>query len=277
MASIINGVYKIIDEVLDVTDIGKEAPNYRTPYYKKITACTRVCGRSPLKFNCSGIFDKILIQMKENFDGSSTSDSGELWRYKEQPGYNPAVGPETKLEKEIVKHNSDGAWVNQVPTSSGLVGGKSDGKRNIDLVRRDSEAVREYTFYELKVKSDTPLFAAMEIVIYGVLYCLCRQLKKDGTVNFPKGHDLLNAKKIHLRVLAPQAYYERYLEKSPNGLKNLSEEINTGLKYFLDNSSIGFEMDFRFDKFHDGFTGLEDTKTIEYVSLANRIEPLLND
>jgi len=270
MASIIDGVYEIIDEALDVTDIGE-----RSPHHKNKTACARVCNGDPLKFDCSEMLERILSQMRMNFDNSETSVSKELWRFEKQDDdYDSAVGPETRLEKDIVK-NTDGSWVNQVPTSSGLVGGKSDGKRNIDIVRCDSVLDREYTFYELKVKvkSGHPLFAAMEIVIYGVLYCLARHLNTDRLVKFPNSRDLLSAKSIRLRVLAPQAYYDPFL---PKGLQNLTNKINDGISGFLKNKpDLCFEMNFGFDQFRDDFTGFE--KLDDYPSLVHEIRPLLND
>jgi hypothetical protein len=76
------------------------------------------------------------------------------------------------------------------------------------LIHRCEEGV--YELIELKVESNTPLYAAMEILQNAVLYIFYRERKKEleGEVAEPK--DILRATVIHLRVLAPCNYYEGY-------------------------------------------------------------------
>jgi len=264
MASIIDGVYEIIDKELGVSDIGK-----RSPHHKNKDACIRTCNRSPLNFDCKKMLENIQKQMEDNYADSKRSNSGELWRFEKKEYYDKAKpGLETKLEKEIIRA-VDNLWANQVPTSSGLLGGKSDGKRNIDLVHRNSTGNNEFTFYELKVNANYPLYAAMEIVIYGVLYCFARHLQKHDEVNFPKGADLLHAKKIHLRVVAPKVYY---VDCSAQGLKNISDQINIGLTTWLENNtSLDVTMDFGFEHFYEGFSGREESG-IDYASLMHKLQ-----
>jgi hypothetical protein len=85
------------------------------------------------------------------------SPSEENWRFKEKPDISPdSKLLEKTLEKTIARRCGDD-WVNQVPTASGLVG-SGERQRNLDLVHRLSET--QYDLIELKVGSDTPLYAA---------------------------------------------------------------------------------------------------------------------
>jgi len=267
MASITEGISEIINGAL-------------FGHFKQKTACIGLANRSGLyPLGVKSIHklpDRIFRKILNNFNKSkgNISISSELWRFKKMEYIEKNNrDPETKLEKGIIKKCGDD-WVNQVPTSSGLVGAHSDKKRNIDLVHRISLEKGEYTFYELKVRSDNPVFAAMEILIYGMLYCLARQCNE---IKLPEDNELSKAKSIHLNVLAPRDFYSSY---SNEGLLNISKEINKGLKFFLveftkNNPNLSIEMDFRFDQFRESFSGIEETEP-NYVSLVAEIEPLPN-
>lgn len=156
--------------------------------------------------------------------------------------------PEIKLERAIVctHTRSPTNWANQMPTSSGFVGPRADKHRNIDLIHRCEDGA--YEFIELKVNSDTPLYAAMEILQNAVLYIFSReneQKMKWGSVN-PK--PLREATVIHLRVLAPRSYYEGY------NLDWLEKNICNGFKAFLARRAPKLQMDFRFDVFPPWFS-----------------------
>ncbi len=107
-----------------------------------------------------------------------------------------------------------------MPVASGLAG-PSVGKRAVvDLVKRSGDA---YLFIELKVGSDTPLFAAIEILLYGVLF----QWSKDN--QHLLGYDaedqpVLSAQEVSLIVLAPAAFYRN------RSLTCLTDALNEGLK-----------------------------------------------
>lgn len=133
--------------------------------------------------------------------------SQENWRWhRPQPqiaAHN--TSPEVGLERAIVnacarKGRTD--WSNQIPVASGLITGAADGRRAIDLVRQCSE--RHFELIELKIASDTPLYAAVEIVGYGCIWLLARAHPPTLTTA------ILEADHIDLRVLAPSAYYARY-------------------------------------------------------------------
>jgi hypothetical protein len=128
--------------------------------------------------------------------------------------------------------------VNQVPVASGLTTGSAGGRRAIDLVHRCGDGW--YEIIELKVDegAGTPLFAAMEILQYGVLYIFSRE--NASTLGY-KETGMLGATGIHLKVLAPVTYYREC------DLSWLEESINGGLAKFLGRSERAFEMDFKFE------------------------------
>lgn len=137
-------------------------------------------------------------------EAARSSVSKHLWRWKPIPGYKPPNHPrEVGLERQIAKCGGH-AWTNQVPTSSGLFG--SGGRRSaIDLVHRT--APDTFELIELKLRSNTPEFAAREIIVHGLLFLLARS-ELRGLPEFAN-NTLLEAKTLRLQVLAPHAFYQR--------------------------------------------------------------------
>jgi hypothetical protein len=133
--------------------------------------------------------------------------SRENWRWhrpQQQIGAHN-TSPEVVLERAIVAvcaREGRTDWSNQIPVASGLIAGAADGRRAIDLVRQCGE--RHFELIELKIASDTPLYAAVEIVGYGCIWLLARAHPPALTTA------ILDADRIDLRVLAPLAYYARY-------------------------------------------------------------------
>jgi len=101
------------------------------------------------------------------------------------------------------------AWANQIPVASGLLGPHADKRRAVDLAHRcqSHRSQRCYVLIELKERSDTPLYAAFEILRYGLLYVFSRRRIKDLQYDATE-QPLLRAERIHLRVLAPHEYYK---------------------------------------------------------------------
>lgn len=149
--------------------------------------------------------------------------------------------PEIKLERAIISTQTQPHtyWANQTPTSSGFVGQRADKHRNIDLIHRCEDGA--YEFIELKVASDTPLYAAMEILQNAVLYIFSRENERKMEWGSAKQKPLRDATVIHLRVLASCSYYEGY------NLDWLEVSICNGLKGFLSGRTPKLQMDFRFD------------------------------
>jgi len=167
--------------------------------------------------------------------------SKENWRLERKLDIAPHnESPEKTLEKAIAKLTD---WYNQIPTASGLYDQHSDKLRNIDLVHQLSPA--HFEFIELKVTSDTPEKAAMEILQYAVLYvfaCL------HYTEAEKQAKELLGATQVYLRVLAPPAYYW-----GSNNLQELATRFNIGLSAFSETVRAGCQMDFAFWAFPKDF------------------------
>lgn len=237
--SILKGVGPIIDEALGLTGcgIGKQ------PHYKHRASCRKLLEFVPPTFDATALIKKIYDKIEHNWnEGANYSPSTENWRFEPRTKIDESNGdPEIKLERAIVSTQTHTNWANQMPTSSGFVGQRADKHRNIDLTHRCEDGA--YEFIELKVDSDTPLYAAMEILQNAVLYIFSRENQRKMEWGSAKQKPLRDATAIHLRVLAPRSYYEGH------NLDWLEESICNGLKAFLAGRMPKLHMDFRFDAF----------------------------
>jgi hypothetical protein len=230
-SSILAGVDNLIDKAL-----GLEDERYRYRVKKRCQLFSK--GAKP-DFDGKELIQTILNQVKSNWHKGKSRSNNQNWRWKK----NPNVAPKSKdgevvLERWIVRTTGDD-WVNQVPVASGVTA-SAGGRRAIDLVHRCPNGW--YEFIELKVneRGGTPLFAAMEILQYGVLYIFSRE--KEELLGYRDAdRGLLGAIGIHLKVLAPATYYEPY------DLSWLEKSINRGLANFLAQGERGFKMDFKFE------------------------------
>lgn len=169
--------------------------------------------------------------------------SRQNWRWELQTQISPANrSPEVVLERAVARAcESAGSsdWANQIPVASGLVAGAADGRRAIDLGLRRGE--RAYELIELKIASDTPLYAAVELLGYASLWLLARRN--------PPSHqpELLDAERIDLRVLAPAAFY------APFDLMALERSVDRGVRSL--GREEGVMLRFRFDVLPDSLSG----------------------
>mgnify|MGYP006271028645 CR=1 FL=1 len=182
--------------------------------------------------------------------------SSAAWSLRKTVTLSPdSTSPEKILEKLVVQLLGD-QWSNQVPTASGLVP-NADTHRNVDLVHDCGDGAFE--FIELKYGtadqnfgSNHPLYAAWEVVLYALLYVHAR-LNREHEDSRP----LLQAKRIHLRVLAPEGYY-RYARRgdadAPFDLAWLERAINKGLKSLPLADAV--TIDFAFQKFTKDFDAI---------------------
>lgn len=168
-------------------------------------------------------------------DADANKDrSRQNWRWTLQPQIGAENrSPEVVLERAIASACAAAGrtdWANQIPVASGLIRGASDGRRAIDLGQRRGEG--HYELIELKIASDTPLFAAVELLGYASLWLLAR---KDPPAARPA---LLAAERIDLRVLAPAAFYASF------DLHGLECRLSEGLQ--LLGRSHGVRLSFAF-------------------------------
>jgi hypothetical protein len=241
--SILDGVYLAIDCWLNVDDIGQP------PHHRHRLAWKQVGGKPAGSMDGYQLITELLGIIERNWQDAGTghgkAPSKENWRLVPLPEISKNnASTEVTLERAMVAL-SPADWANQVPTSSGLCGSTRDKRRAIDLVYKNG--LKEYTFFELKIASDTPLFAAMEILIYGILYMFTRQhIDELGYDNGEKV--LLGAQTIHLRTLAPRKYYGGV------DLTWLDKAINVGLtKYLSEQTEMSLKMDFGFVTIPDEF------------------------
>ena len=144
--------------------------------------------------------------------------SRENWRWSLQSGISAAnTSPEVVLERAIARaclESGRDDWANQVPVASGLGSDTGDRRRALDLVRRVGAG--HYEFIELKIGSNTPLSAAVELLGYACLWLLARG---DPPAT---ERELLNARKVDLRVLAPEAETEMSRVPAPEAETEMS-------------------------------------------------------
>lgn len=224
--------------------------------------------------NCSdesrGYYDKFNKQLKEleaKWERRSTrrrhaGPSKQNWRFEKKLKISPHnTSAEKTLEKAIAAQAGPD-WANQVPTASGLFNSTGDKLRNVDLVRRCGNA--EYEFIELKVNSDTPLYALDEVNAYGIYYVFSR-------IHYPSSYfyekELLRANKIHLVVLAPRHFYPGFK------LSSTALPVNEAWKRFLDCTPLrNLDIDFAFHAFPEHFRWPNDRN--EFIAALNDRAPL---
>ncbi|MEI6641971.1 MAG: hypothetical protein WCL10_08015 [Novosphingobium sp.] len=188
----------------------------------------------------AGIFETIRHNYLASNATTNKDRSKQNWRWHSlQPqiaAHNRS--PEVVIERAIAAacvalNRTD--WANQIPVASGLVEGAGDGRRAIDLVRRHDE--NHFELIELKIASDNPLYAAVEIVGYACLWLLARS-DRPG-----RSSAMLDAERIDLTVLAPEAYYGRF------PLADIESSFDEGVRAL--GSGMGVTMSFGFRRLDD--------------------------
>ncbi|MCH8197712.1 MAG: hypothetical protein IH904_06480 [Proteobacteria bacterium] len=178
-------------------------------------------------------FDTLLSNLYDLIEGnrrermpSPTQPSQENWRINDKRETSISEknrSPEILLERAIARLGKRGQlkdWFNQVPVASGLIDHKADKRAAIDLLRFTGDRAE---FVELKWESNTPVFAAFEILLYGLVYLFARVNR--GAFKYQKKR-LMNVNKVSLRVLAPRAYYTDY------HLEWLEQGLDEGVRAF---------------------------------------------
>ena len=244
--------YELVSNLIDVAlQLTGDVPLGRVaignpPHHRHDKSCQRLSTYPLERFDCLALLMAIYGKIVINWNASNYHEgSDENWRL-DDPRIELAKGnvsPEVCLERAIVRTMSALepmriSWANQVPIASGLVHATADRSRKIDLVH--TLGGDTFEFIELKVKSDTPLYAAMEILKYALVYAFCRHDSRVPQSIF-RHRELLEAKRIHLRVLAPAAYYRSY------DLSWLEASLNEGLAAFAVAERLTFVLDFAFE------------------------------
>lgn len=153
---------------------------------------------------------RLIEENRSDHSPSCGMPSRQNWRLERQVStLSPNNrSPEILLERAIALLGEErdflADWYNQIPVASGLRDGRADKRAAIDLLRyEDGQA----EFVELKWKGNTPIFAAFEILVYGLAYLFAR----DNQKTFAYQEKLLiGVNEVSLHVLAPHAYYIGY-------------------------------------------------------------------
>jgi hypothetical protein len=145
-------------------------------------------------------------RIEANYTGRSPSR--ENWRSESVTTLSDHnKSPEVLLERAVAMLGKTGTmpdWLNQVPVASGLVDGHSDKRAALDLVKfTDSTA----QFVELKWESDTPAYAAFEVLRYGLVYLFSRVNAKKFDY---AGRRLMRVGRVDLQVVAPAVFFDQH-------------------------------------------------------------------
>ena len=196
--SILTGIDELVDSWLEV------GPKGTPPHYRHRAAANELTRRETPITGTRAFLEASYARIHANWlaaiDAGYTNPSKENWRWKRHRSLGADnSSPELKLERAIVNACGEN-WSNQMPTASGLTGPAADKRAAVDLVLREEPT--DYSLIELKVNSDTPLFAAVEIVKYGLLF-VWSKVNQDDLNYEQKLQPVLAANTVMLSVLAP--------------------------------------------------------------------------
>ena len=233
LMSALTGIGDMVDKWLRLQ------PKGQPPCYRHKTAALALSDPTISIYGTEKFLTDAYNRIDKNWhDAVRTGESSysqENWRWKRHLETSEAnTSAEVTLERAIVSALGEN-WSNQMPTASGLVGPHADKRSSVDLVwRKDPDS---YSFFELKVESNTPLFAAIEILLYGLLFVWSRNNQAE------LGYDteiqpVLRASKIELCSLAPRKFYQEFY------LRNLSEALNQGLSTFQHRGDLEISFNF---------------------------------
>ena len=234
---------QIVDGHLGITDdwVGAK-PRYRHPTsLLKMSDDNLPDGDSIV----SDLFGQMMFNW--GVGGCPATSSLENWRHQKHTDFQDVKrSPEVPLERTIAAL-MDEKWANQIPVDSGLLG----GGKTLDLACLHGDSI---DLIELKVESNTPLSAAVQVLFYGLANVFF-QLHQKRVLPTGSTSDLLAAKIINLRVLAPSAFYERFASVG-SWLHQFESRLNDGLDNFSERLTREDDpkiVGFRFDAFPDSF------------------------
>jgi hypothetical protein len=175
----------------------------------------------------AGLVRRVADLVESHWSPAECGGKKENWRAAKKLKMADHNSGEKKLEKRIAKVPG---WWNQVPTCSGVYSSKENRKRSVDLVHVEG---RTLELVELKFKLDpkrsydTPLWAAFEVLIYGLLYRFSHTNRE--TLRYTQEKNPLvftDYERVALKVLAPIEYYDA---ADDEGVRRLENGLNAGL------------------------------------------------
>jgi hypothetical protein len=212
----------LFDGFQDIVDVHLGIKKFRTR-----TAALQFFARKPFVLDGEGfvraVFDRLDANWRAIMPRVSKPPSMQnfRWHHPKSSIGDGNASPEVTLERALIRaciNANRKDWSNQVPVVSGIAGPRAYKKCAIDLVHRDEDG--GFEFVELKVRSGTPLHAAIEILQYGLLWMLSRRDRQK--LRYPS-NAILDASALQLSVLAPASFYSEF------PWKDFAAELSTGL------------------------------------------------
>lgn len=224
MATIFDGMNEAADQYLLLDDAWPGTP----PRFSHLATLLRL-SQSSSRFGERNLIDQ-MFRCSEWAWLAAPEDqrqcrSEENWRSVKCLEYRVDNPSQEVVLERLLARLTDDSWSNQVPVDSGLLA--SQGRRKIDLTHREGD---RFAIVELKVNSNTPLSAAIQVIQYGIAHLFFRQFVLPET---RKGADavcppIMEAAALDLVVLAPADYYSR-LGGSQSWLESFEQQINAEL------------------------------------------------
>ncbi|MFT5328373.1 MAG: hypothetical protein ACI8P0_006286, partial [Planctomycetaceae bacterium] len=160
--SLLEGCHELVDSHLGIDDTWEgQPPRYRWP-----TSLNRMedASRQP---DGATLISELYNLMVRNWEagGCPQNGSAKNWRFTRRPEFQDVgdqLPPEVALERTIIQVVDHENWANQIPVDSGLLGRRA---RYLDLAFRAGSV---FELIELKVASNTPLSAAIQVLLYGL-------------------------------------------------------------------------------------------------------------
>jgi hypothetical protein len=220
-----------------------------------------------------GIFDQLYEQVHANWTQHRESDrwptANKNWALRVAPTFTHDTKQrlEKQLQKQIATCFKGEGWGNDIVTASGLINARGR-QMNIDLAHQITDG---FEFIELKLKSNTPYDAALQILRYGAVYMLYRL--EPELASRLKFREMIDAKRIVLEVLAPLEYYS----PCDLDLRTLQTQLNREVKTFAKHSETDVDLSFRFMAFPSDFSyepGMNCKSIRDAVS--RRLSPFTN-
>ncbi len=221
-----------------------------TQVHPLLDGVNAICDRYRTLSQRAGLFEELYKRIRENWnrhrepDRWPTPDKNWVLRVAPEFTAHPTQHKEKQLQKQIAIYLENEGWGNDVPTASGLVNARGR-QMNIDLAHRVDGG---FELIELKLESNTPYDAALQVLRYGAVYMLYR-LEPELARRF-KLHSMMRAKHIVLEVLAPHSYYSR----GDVDLRCLEMQLDHEVETFGERRNAGVALSFRFMAFAPDFT-----------------------
>ena len=241
--SIFENFGSIVDTWLTID----ETWNGSTPRFGHRSSLNRLVSEHVAVGNGEHLVNKLYDKLLCNWD-QKPSNGQQNWRHTQ----NLHLGENSKslevtLQRIFMRANNDQNWANEVPVASGVAG---TGPDSVDFVH---VADNEYSMIELKWpqpnSGENPLKAAIQVLRYGLAYVFSR-VNAEKLQYEIENKPILKASQVHLRVLAPQHFYDPF-NTGDSWLKKLESALNQGIESLA--KANDFSMSFAYEQFPADF------------------------